>query len=42
MEDRYRPICQGVIGNGHACRDKEKQSELDDAASIDIVLDGYF
>ncbi len=43
MEDRaFGQYVKGVIGNGHAYgRDKEKQSELDDAASIDIVLDGY-
>jgi flagellar basal body-associated protein FliL len=43
VEDRaFGQYVRGVIGKGHAYgKDKEKQSELDDAASMDMVLDGY-
>ena len=43
MEDKaFGQYVRGVIGKGHAYgKDKKKQRELDDAASMDMVLDRY-
>jgi hypothetical protein len=43
MEGRaFGQYVRGVIGKGHAYgKNEDKQSELDDAASMDMVIEGY-